>query len=48
MFEEITPYMPSGKEIAVALGVYAVGALVISLLWRIALSVKKEVNHFSD
>ena len=28
--------------------VYAVGALVVSLLWRIALGVKKEVNHFSD
>lgn len=48
MFEAITPYMPTGKEIAVALGVYAVGALVVSLLWRIALGVKKEVNHFSD
>ena len=48
MFEAITPYMPTSKEIAVALGVYAVGALVVSLLWRIALGVKKEVNHFSD
>jgi len=48
MYETITPYMPTGKEITVALGVYAVGALVVSLLWRIALGVKKEVNNFSD
>ena len=48
MFETITPYMPTCKEIAVALGVYAVGALVLSLLWRIALGVKKEVNHLAD
>lgn len=48
MFESFTPYMPTLKEIVVALGVYAVGALVLSLLWKIALSVKKEVHHFSD
>ena len=48
MYETITPYMPTSKEIAVALGVYAVGALVLSLLWRIALGVKKEVNHLTD
>ena len=42
MFEAFTPYMPTLKEIAVALGVYAVGALVLSLLWKIALGVKKE------
>ncbi|GFH63201.1 MAG: Hdr-like menaquinol oxidoreductase, integral transmembrane subunit DsrP [Candidatus Desulfovibrio kirbyi] len=48
MFETVTPYMPTGREIAVALGVYAVGALVLSLLWKIALSVKKDVNAFSD
>ncbi len=48
MFEAFTPYMPTLKEIAVALGVYAVGALVLSLLWKIALGVKKEAGHFSD
>ena len=34
--------------LAVALGVYAVGALVLSLLWKIALGVKREAHHFSD
>jgi molybdopterin-containing oxidoreductase family membrane subunit len=46
MFESITPYMPTAKEIAVALGVYAVGALVLSLLWKVALGVKRETGHF--
>ena len=40
--------MPTGREIMVAIGVYAVGALVLSLLWKIALGVKKEVGNFSD
>lgn len=48
MFEAITPYMPTAKEIAVALGVYAVGALVLSLLWRVALGVKKELNAYTE
>ena len=48
MFEAFTPYMPTAKEIAVALGVYAVGALVLSLLWKIALGVKREARHFGD
>ncbi len=48
MFEAITPYMPTFKEVMVALGVYAVGAFVLSLLWKIALSVKKIAGHFSD
>lgn len=48
MFEAFTPYMPSFKEVMIALGVYAVGALVLSLLWKIALSVKCVSGHFSD
>ena len=35
-------------EISVALGVYAIGALVLSLLWKIAIGVKREAGHFSD
>lgn len=48
MYESFTPYMPTFKEAMVALGVYAVGALVLSLLWKIALSVKRVSGHFSD
>ena len=48
MFETVTEYAPTGREIIVALGVYAVGALVLSVLWKIALGVKRETGHFSD
>ena len=48
MFEGITDYAPTCMEIAVALGVYAIGALVLSLLWKIALGVKREAGHFGD
>ena len=48
MYETFTPYMPIGNEITVALGVYAIGALVLSLLWKIALGVKRDVNNFCD
>lgn len=40
MFETYTPYVPTAKEIAVVIGVYAIGALILSLLWKIALGVK--------
>lgn len=45
MYEGVTLYTPTVREIAVAVGVYAVGALVLSLLWRIALGVKIEAGH---
>jgi molybdopterin-containing oxidoreductase family membrane subunit len=48
MYETITPYAPTFREIAVALGVYGIGALVLTLLWRIALGVKKDVGNFCD
>ena len=41
MFEAVTPYVPTFREIMVALGVYAIGALVLSLLWKIALMSRK-------
>lgn len=45
-FEGVTNYMPTLPEITIALGIYAVGLLVVSLLWRIALGVKKEAGTF--
>ncbi|MDR2799904.1 MAG: polysulfide reductase NrfD [Desulfovibrio sp.] len=48
MFEDVTLYTPTGREIIIALGVCAVGALVLSLLWRIALEVKRESGDFAD
>jgi molybdopterin-containing oxidoreductase family membrane subunit len=46
VFETLTPYAPSGIEILITLGVYAVGLLVLSLLWKIAIGVKKEAGTF--
>lgn len=43
MFEGVTEYMPSGVELAITVGIYAIGALIVTVLWKIAVSVKKEV-----
>ncbi|MCR4667390.1 MAG: polysulfide reductase NrfD [Desulfovibrio sp.] len=48
MYESFTAYMPTGIEITVAIGVYAIGLLVLSLLWKIALGVKRDVGNFCD
>jgi molybdopterin-containing oxidoreductase family membrane subunit len=47
MFEGVTEYAPTGPELMISFGVFAVGALVLTLLWRIAISVKKQyaVEH---
>lgn len=45
-FDGFTNYLPSLPEIAIAVAIYAVGLLVISLLWKIALDVKKEAGTF--
>jgi molybdopterin-containing oxidoreductase family membrane subunit len=42
MFHGVTPYTPTGPELMISLGVFAVGALVLTLLWRIAISVKQQ------
>ena len=45
-FDQITTYAPSIAELAIGLGIYAIGALVLSLLWKIALDVKREAGTF--
>jgi len=45
-FDTFTPYAPNLVEIMVSLGVYAIGALIVSVLWKIALDVKKEAGTF--
>jgi Ni/Fe-hydrogenase subunit HybB-like protein len=39
---EITEYAPSGPEIGITLGVYAIGAMVLTLLYKIVIGVKEE------
>jgi len=40
--EEITAYHPSFQEIMITLGVWATGALILTVLYKIALAVKEE------
>ena len=45
-FETVTSYTPSLAEILVGLGIYGIGGLIVSALWKIALDVKKETGTF--
>jgi len=41
---EVNEYIPSGPEIMIALGVWAMGFLVLTALYKIAVGVKEEVR----
>jgi len=43
-FERVTEYMPTGPEMMIALMIYALGGVVLTILWKIALEVRKEVE----
>ena len=40
----VTEYAPTGKEIVIALAVYATGFLVLTILYKLATTVKEEVR----
>ena len=42
--EAITEYVPTGPEIAIALGIWAVGFLILTLLYRIFVAVRNDSN----
>jgi len=42
-FERVTPYWPTTPEILITLGVYATGFFVLTVLYKIAVSIKEEV-----
>lgn len=42
MFEGVTPYMPTASELLISLGIYALGAFIVTVLWKVAITVKKE------
>jgi Ni/Fe-hydrogenase subunit HybB-like protein len=42
---EITEYLPNHIEILVALGLYGLGGLILTFLYKIALGVRWEVEH---
>jgi len=41
-FEKITTYMPTIPELAITLMIYAVGGFVLTVLWKIAISIRME------
>ncbi|MFZ5425639.1 MAG: sulfate reduction electron transfer complex DsrMKJOP subunit DsrP [Thermodesulfobacteriota bacterium] len=43
-FEKVTEYLPTGPEIMIALMIYATGGFVLTVLWKIALEVRAEVE----
>ena len=44
-FHDITPYWPTTKELLISMMVYAVGALIITVLFKIITDVKQERGH---
>ena len=41
---EVTEYMPTAPELMISFGIYALGALVLTILYKVAVGVKEEVN----
>jgi len=42
-FERVTPYWPTTPEVLITLGIYALGFFVLTVLYKIAISVKEEI-----
>jgi len=40
--EEITEYWPTGYEALIALGIWAIGALIVTVLYKVAISVRAQ------
>jgi len=43
-FERVIEYSPTVPELLITLGVYGIGALVLTVLYKVAISVKEEVE----
>ena len=41
---EINEYIPTAPEVMIAIGVWAVGFLVLTILFKIAVSIKEEAR----
>jgi len=41
---EVTQYAPTGVELMVTVGIYALGALIVTVLYKVALGVKREIG----
>ncbi|MCD6297116.1 MAG: polysulfide reductase NrfD [Deltaproteobacteria bacterium] len=42
-FERVTPYWPTTPEILITIGVWATGLFILTILYKIAVSIKEEV-----
>ncbi|MDK2984911.1 MAG: hypothetical protein PWQ96_553 [Clostridia bacterium] len=43
-FEKVTEYAPTLPELLITLGVWAIGAFILTILYKVAVSVKEEVR----
>ena len=41
---EVTEYVPTALELGVSVGIYAAGFFILTVLYKIVLSVQKEVE----
>ncbi len=41
-FDKITEYLPTFPEIMIAVGVYTIGVFILTILWKVAISVKEK------
>jgi len=41
---EVADYAPTGVEVAITVGIYALGALILTVLYKVALGVKRETG----
>jgi Ni/Fe-hydrogenase subunit HybB-like protein len=46
--ETITEYVPTGTEIAITLGIWAVGFLILTILYRIFVTVRSDIDSTND
>jgi len=44
-FDGLTIYAPTGMELLITLAIWAMGAMVVTLLYKVAVTVKYESNH---
>jgi molybdopterin-containing oxidoreductase family membrane subunit len=44
MFEGITEYGPTIYELMISAMIYGTGLLVLTILWKVAIGVKKEIG----
>jgi molybdopterin-containing oxidoreductase family membrane subunit len=43
-FDRITEYWPTTPEMLISIGVFAIGALILTVLYKVAVSVKEEIR----